>query len=344
MNPVEARLYDKLAGGRVQCHLCAHECVLAPGAAGLCCVRENHAGILRTLVYGRLIARQVDPIEKKPLYHFQPGSLAYSVAAPGCNFRCAWCQNSDISQLPRAQHVVPGRAVSALDLAAAAQAAGCRSIAYTYTEPTLLFEYACEAARAARALGLKNVFVTNGYMTDRMLEAMHPLLDATNVDLKSFRDETYRRHMGARLAPVLASLKTMRRLGIWVEVTTLVIPGVNDDPAELQDIARFIAAELGPEVPWHLSRFHPSYQMMDAPPTPLDMLKAAEEWGRAAGLRHIYLGNVAGESNTRCPACGADVIRRTYFQVTANRVQPGNRCPDCGAIVAGVELAPFSAG
>jgi len=332
----EARLYEKLSDDRVRCHLCAHRCTIPEGKKGICRVRENQGGTLYTLVYGRTIARHVDPVEKKPLFHFYPGTTAYSIATPGCNFRCHWCQNWKISQMVREQHFIMGEDVSPEQVVAAAQRAGCRSIAYTYTEPTVFFEYAYDTARLAHEDDIANIYVTNGYMTEEMLETFHPYLDAANVDLKAFRDETYRKYVGARLQPVLDSLKVMKRLGIWLEVTTLVIPGINDDPAELRDAASFVAQELGVETPWHISRFFPAYEMTDVPPTPVSTLQRAREIGLEAGLKYIYVGNVPddGSQDTICPGCGRVLIRRDGF-VTTNRVRNG-RCPDCGASIAGI--------
>jgi pyruvate formate lyase activating enzyme len=340
----EAMLYEKLAENRVKCNLCAHRCTIAEGRLGVCHVRENVDGVLYTRVYGRTIAQHVDPIEKKPLLHFYPGSTAYSVATPGCNFRCRWCQNADISQAPREEHFLLGEEASPEQIVAAAQQMGCRSIAYTYTEPTVFFEYTYDTARLAREARLANVYVTNGYMTDEMLEMMHPYLDAANVDLKGFRDKVYRRYAGARLQPVLDSLKAMKELGIWVEVTTLIIPGVNDDLQELQDAARFVADELGRETPWHISRFSPAYQMVDVPPTPLSILLQAREIGRQAGLYYVYVGNVPEEANTTCHACGHLLIRRRGYQVVATDLTPGGHCPECGKPVEGRGMAVVSEG
>jgi pyruvate formate lyase activating enzyme len=340
----EAMLYQKLADDKVQCNLCAHRCTIAGGNVGVCHVRENVGGVLHTRVYGRTIARHVDPIEKKPLFHFYPGSTAYSVATPGCNFRCRWCQNADISQAPREEHFLLGEEASPEQLVAAARQAGCRSIAYTYTEPTIFFEYSYDTARLGRDVGLANVYVTNGYMTGEMLEKMRPYLDAANVDLKGFRDQIYRRYAGARLQPVLDSLKTMKQLGIWVEVTTLVIPGVNDDLHELRDAAGFIADELGPETPWHISRFTPAYEMVDVPPTSVSMLLHAQEIGQQAGLRYVYVGNVPGEANTSCHTCGHLLVRRRGYLVVAGDIAAGGHCPKCGTLVAGRGMAGAAAG
>jgi len=334
----EAMLYEKLSGGRVHCHLCAHGCKIAPGRQGICQVRVNQEGTLYTLVYGRTIARHIDPVEKKPLLHFHPGSLAYSMATPGCNFRCKWCQNADISQMPREQHMMMGTEAAPEDIVAAAGRNGCRSVAYTYTEPTIFFEYSYDTARIAHEEDLANIYVTNGFMTEEMLETMDPHLDAANVDLKAFRDDTYREYVGARLQPVLDSLKKMKELGVWVEVTTLVIPDLNDDPKELREIADFIAADLGPETPWHISRFRPAYEMRDRPPTEVERLMEAQAIGEGAGLRYVYVGNVPGETNTVCHACGETVIERTGYRVLDNRTTADGHCPSCGTAVAGVGL------
>jgi pyruvate formate lyase activating enzyme len=301
-------------------------------------VRQNVAGTLRTLVYGRTIARHVDPIEKKPLYHFWPGSTAYSIATEGCNFRCRWCQNWEISQRP-SQSRIHGIEMSPPQIVEDARVHGSRSIAYTYTEPTVFFEYAFDTAVRARAAGIANVFVTNGYMAEEMLSAFRPYLDAANVDLKAFRDSTYKRYVGARLQPVLDSIEAMKRLGIWLEVTTLVIPGLNDSPGELRDATTFIVEKLGPDTPWHISRFFPAYRMTDRPPTPLGTLQRAREIGWEAGLRYVYVGNVAenGGQDTFCPGCHRILIRRPGFGPIANHVQ-GQRCPDCGIWIAGLGI------
>jgi pyruvate formate lyase activating enzyme len=312
--------------------------VIADGKRGICWVRENRAGTLYTLVYGRTISEHVDPVEKKPLFHFHPGTTAYSIATPGCNFRCRWCQNWQISQMPRERHLITGREASPEEIVTEATHAGCRGIAYTYTEPTIFFEYAYDTARLAHAAGVTNVYVSNGYMTEEMLETSHPYLDAASVDLKAFGDQTYRKYVGAQLQPVLDSLKVMKRLGIWLEVTTLVMPGINDETTELQDAARFVAQELGVETPWHISRFFPAYKMTDVPPTPIQILQRAREIGLAEGLRYVYVGNVAGEANTFCHSCACLLIRRSGFSVLENRVRPGGLCPDCGESIAGIAM------
>lgn len=336
----EAMLYEKLSDNRVRCNLCAHRCIIDDGKRGICQVRENRGGTLYALVYGRLVAQHVDPVEKKPLFHFYPGTTAYSIATPGCNFRFRrrWCQNWEISQMPREQHLIEGQEVSPEQIVAAAKSAGCRSIAYTYTEPTVFFEYACDTSRLAHDAGLANIYVTDGYMTEEMLETFHPYLDAANVDLKAFRDETYRKYVGARLQPVLDAMKVMKRLGIWLEVTTLVIPGINDDPAELRDTAEFVANELGVDTPWHISRFFPAYKMTGVPLTPVAALRRAREIGLEVGLHYVYVGNVPGEESTFCHNCGRLLIRRSGYWILENHVQPDGRCPDCGTPVSGVGM------
>lgn len=331
----EAMLYEKLDDRRVKCNLCAHRCVIAEGRRGVCQVRKNRDGTLITLVFGNTISQHVDPIEKKPLYHFLPGTKAFSIATPGCNFHCQWCQNWDIVKMNVSEDQEFGRRIDPGELVQKALESGSASIAYTYTEPTIFFEYAYQTARQARDHVLKNIFVTNGYMTPEMLETMDPYLDAANVDLKAFNEKVYHRHVGAGLEPILENLKIMKDLGIWVEVTTLVIPGVNDDDEELRQAADFISGELGPETPWHLSRFYPQHQMQHLPPTPLDTLYRAREIGQEAGLRYIYLGNTGEETNTRCHACDQLLIRRSRYIVGVNLIEDG-RCPNCGTEAAGV--------
>ncbi len=331
----EAMLWDRAGDGAVACRLCSHRCVIKPGNLGVCAVRENRGGRLVTLVYGEVVAAHADPIEKKPLYHFFPGSKAMSIATPGCNFRCGFCQNWQISQAPRrTTGGMAGEPFAPQAIVRAAVAEGCRSISYTYTEPTIFFEYAYDTARLAREAGLANSFVTNGYMTAEALETIQPALDAANVDLKAFRDETYKKTCGARLEPVLDTIRRMKTLGIWVEVTTLVVPGLNDSPGELEAIARFIAS-VDPDIPWHISRFHPDYEYTQAQATPVPTLRAAAETGRREGLRYIYVGNVPGESeDTRCRTCGTVLISRRGFTVVAN-VLAGSRCPSCGTTLPG---------
>ena len=335
---MEAYLYQRLADGKVRCDLCNHRCVIGPSKRGLCQVRENRDGNLETLVYGRLIATNVDPVEKKPVFHLLPGHKSYSVATVGCNFRCLFCQNADIAQMPRdRQGAIIGRLTDPAQVVEAALASGCRSIAYTYTEPTVFFEFVHDTARLAHSRGLKNILVTNGYMSPEAFQMVGPWIDAANVDLKAFSDEFYKTYCGARLEPVKETLRLMRSGRILVEVTTLIIPGLNDDSVQLKALAEFIAHDLGPETPWHISRFHPTYKLTDRPPTALDTLVEAWKIGRRAGLYHVYTGNVPGqaEENTYCPGCGQLLIQRWGFGIRFNRIENGC-CSGCGRRIHGV--------
>ena len=337
---MEALLYVPLKEDTVQCNLCSHRCVIKEGRRGICGVRENQNGRLETLVYDKIIACHVDPIEKKPLYHFYPGTLAYSFGTVGCNFKCRFCQNADIAHMASDHDGrITGKNFSPEDIVADAQKAGCRSIAYTYTEPTIFFELALATAKLAHAQNIKNVFVSNGYMTSEALEMVSPFLDAANVDLKAFSDDFYKKMCSARLSPVLETLKKMKAADIFVEVTTLLIPGLNDDPAELKDLAGFIANELGDDTPWHVSRFYPTYRLTDRPATPLETLIQARDTGLEAGLKYVYTGNVPGENseNTFCYSCGQKLIHRKGFYVAENKVTD-HKCPDCGAVIHGVGL------
>jgi pyruvate formate lyase activating enzyme len=331
-------LWEEWRGGpRVHCFLCAHHCRIDPGETGLCGVRENREGILYTLVYGCPVSTAVDPIEKKPLFHFLPGTLSYSLATVGCNFACSFCQNADISQMPRDRRRVVGSPQSPEQVVAAALEAGCLSISYTYTEPTIYYEYAHECAQLATAAGLKNVFVTNGYMTAETLADIDGDLHAANVDLKSFSDDFYRSMVGARLKPVLDSIRRMWEMGIWLEVTTLLVPGRNDGEDELRSIASFLAS-ISADIPWHVSRFYPSYRLLDVAPTPLESVERALRIGREEGLCYVYGGNVPGHDSesTTCPDCGALVIERRGFTLGRNLVKEG-RCASCGREIAGLK-------
>jgi pyruvate formate lyase activating enzyme len=359
----EAAFYEGERNGRVLCTLCPHECRIANGRRGACFVRYAWAGRLYTVVYDKVVAHTVDPVEKKPLFHFYPGSSAYSVATVGCNQRCSFCQNWEIAQWPKDNlprkldfgingeasepappclsamlRAIPGEPVTPRDIVEGALRTGSISIAYTYTEPTIFYELAYETAVMARLAGLKNIFVTNGFISEAPLRRIATVLDAVNVDLKFFREESYRRISRASLGPVLDAIRLYRELGVWVEVTTLIIPGVNDFDDELRKIAEFIR-RVGPEVPWHVSRFHPDYRMLDVPVTPVETLRRAMRIGREAGLRYVYEGNVLGEGgeNTLCHGCGALLIERDGFRVRCKRLHNG-RCPDCGTKLDGVGI------
>lgn len=339
----EAMLYDKGAAGAVQCHLCAHECSIKPGHRGLCGVRENQSGTLYSLTYGRLVAANLDPVEKKPLFHFLPGSLTFSIASAGCNFRCLHCQNSEISQLP----IAAGGPVSSnawqpsgpehspQEIVEAALKCGARSISYTYTEPTVFAEFAHDTAQIARAKGLRNIFVSNGFMTPQSARLMASVLDANNIDLKG-DDQFYKKVCKARLAPVQETIRIMKELGVWVEVTTLVIPGHNDSDESLRGIARFLVS-IDPHMPWHVSRFHPTYKMTDRPPTPIETLVRARDIGLSEGLKFVYEGNApgCGGEDTCCPQCGKTLIKRVGFTVESMDMAAG-RCPGCGHLAGGI--------
>jgi pyruvate formate lyase activating enzyme len=332
----EALFYSKESNGIVHCGLCPHHCRIKPGEVGTCGVRRNDGGTLVSLVYGLTVAENVDPIEKKPLFHFLPGTTSFSIATAGCNLHCRHCQNADISQMPRDAGRIAGRPLAPEEAVRRALKAGCASISYTYTEPTIFYEYAFDTAVLAKKAGLKNVFVTNGYTAAEPLRAIAPYLDAANVDLKSFSDAFYKKICGARLQPVLDTLKLYHELGIWLEVTTLVIPGENDSDEDLGGCARFVAAELGRDVPWHVSGFRPTYLLTERPATPPSTLRRARRIGLEAGLKFVYEGNIPGEGeDTVCPGCGKTVIARYGYTVRENRLR-GGRCPDCEAAVPGV--------
>ena len=333
----EAMFYQKLDGDRVRCGLCRFGCLIGNGKRGHCRVRENRDGVLYSLVYGRAVAEHVDPVEKKPLFHLLPGSRSYSVATVGCNFRCLHCQNYNISQPDEESVERSGSLVPPQTIVERALAAGCRTISYTYTEPTVFFEYAYEIAVLARAAGLKNIFVTNGYIASEPLAAIAPFLDAANIDLKGFTESFYREVVGASLAEVLDCIRDYRKHGIWLELTTLVIPNRNDSEQELGGIARFIASELGRETPWHVTQFYPTHRLTDQPRTPVNTLRNARRIGVDAGLRYVYEGNVPGEGgeNTYCHCCGSVLIRRYGYLVEQNLLDQG-KCPACGSGIDGV--------
>jgi len=332
----EALLYETLEEGRVRCRLCAHQCLIKPDQTGICGVRLNQGGRLMTLVYGRAVSANLDPIEKKPLFHFQPGTYSMSIATVGCNFACSFCQNHDISQMPREDGRIMGRDLPPAEVVAQARRNRVASISYTYTEPTIYFEYALDTARIATQAGLKNVFVTNGYMSAAALDLIGADLHAANVDLKAFTDDFYKKLCQARLEPVKESIARMKAQGVWVEVTTLLIPGWNDGEKELEAMAEWLAG-VDPAMPWHISRFHPTYRLTDIGPTPTDSIRKARAIGLKAGLYYVYSGNVWGDDGekTYCHHCGRLLIDRVGFSISANHLRQG-ACPDCRTPAAGV--------
>lgn len=331
----EAMFYEKLEESTVSCHLCPHHCKINESKRGICGVRENKDGVLYSLVYGKMVARAIDPIEKKPLFHFCPGSTSFSIATVGCNFRCKNCQNFDISQMPKDKKRIVGEDISPPEIVTAAKHYNCRSISYTYTEPTIYFEYAYDIAKLAHEAGIYNVFVSNGYTTEEAIRTLAPYLDAINVDLKGLSEELYHKNCGGHLQPVLDAIKLYKSLGVWVEVTTLVIPTLNDSEEDFRGIAEFIKS-VGVDIPWHISQFYPTYKLTDLPPTPVTTLHEARDIGLEVGLRYVYEGNVPGEGgeNTCCYNCGTLLIRRYGFQILENNMS-NSKCPNCGATIDG---------
>ena len=333
----EALLYEKLDGSIVRCFLCARHCRIAEGAFGFCGVRQNRKGVLYSHTYGRPVALHVDPIEKKPLYHFLPGSSSFSLATIGCNFRCGFCQNWQISQarVDAGRQIDTSKEVPPETIVDAALKEKCESISYTYTEPTIYFEYALDIARLAKAKGLYNVFVTNGYMTPECLTMIGSNLHAANVDLKFFKDDSYKKVCAGSVGPVKDSIRLMKEMGVWVEVTTLIVPGENDSEEELTGIAEFIAG-VDTNIPWHVSRFHPDFQFGDREGTSEEALRRAQSIGDTAGLEFVYAGNVFGWGNdTHCPHCKKLLIKREVFDVLEYNVEQG-KCAYCKATVPGV--------
>lgn len=317
---------------RIVCLLCRHYCTLSEGQVGMCHVEKNVCGELKCLVYGHPSAVHIDPIEKKPLYHFLPASESFSIGTVGCNLRCPFCQNWQISQ---SSVIDTSITLSPIDAARIAAERGCASISYTYNEPVVWYPYAKEIGLEAKKYGLRNVFVSSGFESAEVCKDASLWIDAANIDLKSFNAEYYRKTLKATLEGVQETLKLMIKHGIWIEITTLVIPGVNDSEEELRAAALFIARELGPYVPWHLSAFHPDYKMDVTPPTPVETLEKAYRYGKEAGLYYVYLGNVPIPSRTRCPQCDTLLIERHGYAITHFALKDGT-CPHCSRSIEGV--------
>ena len=333
--PREASWYTKLAEKRVECGLCPRKCTVADAERGTCGVRENRGGTYHTLVWGAACALHVDPVEKKPLFHVLPGRDALSFAAAGCNIECKFCQNWEISQFRPEQ--VPFTWLPPETMAHTARRTGAPLIAATYSEPVVFWEYVRDTAEAAGKAGVRTVVISNGYIQKEPLEEVLPLLSAVKVDLKAFTQEFYTDLVRGELEPVLATMETIRKAGVWLEIVVLLIPGRNDSEQEIRDLSRWVRGHLGPDVPIHFTRFHPTYRLTDLPPTPVDSLERAWKVARAEGLHFVYLGNLPGHpgESTRCPGCSALLIRRVGFRVVDNRLVAG-RCPECRREIPGV--------
>jgi pyruvate formate lyase activating enzyme len=331
----EARYYEKLPKGRVKCHLCPWECTVAPGDRGICEVRANRDGIYHSLVYGRVATSHVDPIEKKPFYHFLPASSAFSIATAGCNVECKFCQNWELAQ--RKPEELNPVSITPKKLAETAASAGCTSIAYTYNEPTIFTEFMIDTASEARSLGIRSVAVSNGFINPDPLRDLCKVIDAYKVDLKSFRESYYSDIVSGQLAPVLRTLEILKEERVWTEIVYLLVPTLNDSDAEIRDMTQWVFQTLGPDVPVHFSRFYPQYKLKNLPPPPTSTLEKARQIGLDSGLHYVYLGNLPGHEgeNTRCPACGEMVIGRTGYQIRAAALSNG-QCRKCGQSIAGV--------
>ncbi|MCD6232933.1 AmmeMemoRadiSam system radical SAM enzyme [bacterium] len=335
----EARLYKSLSEKKVQCLNCAHKCILPPGQTGICGVRKNIGGKLYSLVYGKAVAVNIDPIEKKPLFHFLPRTYSLSIATVGCQFRCWNCQNWEISQGPKITGKIEGEDISPEQIVAIAKKHQLPSISYTYTDPIVFSEYALDTMKLAKKGGIKNCWITSGFFSKELLSAVSPYLDAANVDLKYFSDKDYIKYSGGRLQPVLDTLKGLKRKKVWVEVTTLIIPTINDSEKTLKGIAKFIKEELGAETPWHTTQFSSalSWKLHNIPNTPIETLIKARQIGQKQGLKYVYTGNVPGleGENTYCPKCGTLVIQRYGYNV--KRYDKNGKCPKCGASINLIE-------
>ena len=333
-------LYYENRDDKIRCLLCPHFCLISEGDIGRCGVRQNREGVLYSLVYEQAIAVHVDAIEKKPLFHVYPGSKSFSVATMGCNFTCRFCQNHDISQVKGNLGQLRGQHATATQIAQSASDHGCKTVACTYTEPTIYFEYALDIAKKAKDKGVETVWVSNGYITPEPLEEIAPYLTAMNIDLKGWDKDFYRNVVGGKLSSVLKTLELAKSLGIWLEVTTLMVPEYVDDPQHIREIATFIRDHLGSETPWHISRFYPQYECDQMEQTPVSAMRKAMEIGQEVGLKYVYSGNVPGDDgeHTRCYRCGELLIERYGFNILKNRIQNG-QCSSCQAEIHGIGMS-----
>ena len=348
----EAILYKKLENNKVQCTACKQYCFIAPNTTGTCGIRQNKGGKLYLLVYGKAVSANADPIEKKPLYHFMPSTEIFSIGTVGCNFSCGFCQNWDTSQITKdlKNKLLKEKKIANIDaeigkfgyellpekIVEICIEKNIPSIAYTYNEPSIFLEYAYDTAKLANKKGIKNVFVTNGYESEEALNLLKPYLNAMNIDLKSFNDDFYKKICKARLQPVLDTIKLAHKLGIWIEITTLIIPGKNDSDEELKKITNFIST-IDKNIPWHVTAFHPDYKMTDVPSTTYENLNKAFTIGKKSGLKYLYVGNVLDEehSNTSCPNCNTLLIKRSGYSVNIENFENGT-CKKCNEKIPGV--------
>ncbi|MCH9740883.1 MAG: AmmeMemoRadiSam system radical SAM enzyme [Epsilonproteobacteria bacterium] len=327
-----SKFYKPYSEDRMVCTLCQHYCKIKTGKTGICGVNKNVGDKMECLVYGHPSALAIDPIEKKPLYHFLPNTKSFSIGTVGCNFHCPFCQNWSISQTSKIDET---NYYSPEQIVALARDNSCASIAYTYNEPTIFYPYARDIALDAQKYGIKNVFVTDGYESTEVIEDMVGVIDAVNIDLKSFNEHYYKKELGGDLHKVLKNLKLFVEKGIWVEITTLIVPSKNDSDEELRQIASFIAKELGVHIPWHISAFYPDYKEQRLPRTSQESLNRAYTIGKEAGLNYIYMGNAGVENPTVCPECSKVLIERQYFGVQCNELLDGC-CPSCGYKLEGI--------
>jgi len=332
-----AILWTKKDRQRVRCDLCAHFCELENEEKGKCGVRVNINGVLHTLVEEKVAAVALDPVEKKPLFHFLPATPTLSLGTMGCNFACKFCQNYTLAHSPKQGLPIQGKRLYPEQIVQSAQSYQASSISYTYSEPTIFIELLFSTAKLAQEHQLKNIIVSNGYQSPKTLDLLSQVIDAANIDLKSFNNDFYQNYCGAKLKPVLKNLEKIKKMGWWLEITTLIIPGLNDSEQELTSITNFIVNHLGKDTPWHVSRFYPCYQLNYLPPTPVSTLKKAYQIAKSLGLNYVYLGNVPGvqEENTFCPECGQLLIQRQGFAITQNKIKQG-KCPACNFELAGV--------
>ncbi|MFZ0951332.1 MAG: AmmeMemoRadiSam system radical SAM enzyme [Candidatus Sulfotelmatobacter sp.] len=332
---VEAKFYQKLQNKKIKCKLCPRECTVGDRERGYCGVRENRGGTYNTLVHSRVCAAHIDPIEKKPLFHYLPGTLAFSLATAGCNVNCKFCQNWDISQVRPEQ--VPADYVPPKLVAELAKQHDCPTIAYTYSEPVIFSEYLMDAADAGHETGVRSVVVSNGYMQEESLKTAYGKMDAVKIDLKAFTESYYKDVVVAELKPVLDSLVTLRKMNKWTEIVYLVVPTLNDSDAEFRGLGRWIRANLGVDVPLHFTQFHPEYLLKNLPITPVPTLERAKAIADAEGLHYVYIGNVPGHpaQNTYCPKCHRMLVERVGFTASQMVIRKGS-CPFCGQPIPGV--------